>query len=626
MEKIFTPIKLGNVEIKNRVILPSMCVHFCEKDGHMNDCFREYVRRRAAGGAGLIIVPGSPHGKVSAGRPAMSDDSYIPDWEQLSELVHQYGTKLFCQIHPAKHQAGRGHVVEKPADYTEEDLQDLIDSYARCALRCKKAGVDGVDIHGAHAHEIALFMSEFYNDRTDQYGGSIEGRALFPAKIIRAIKELCGSEFPVIFRISGTEMVEGGRTVEESGEIAKILEAAGADAIHVSVGMPESGGYISAPMDVDDCFNVENAAVIKQYVSIPVIAVGRIVDVKDAVEIVETGKADMVSMARAQLADPELVNKYLGLNSDPVYRCIGCNQGCKDKKARKKITCMQNPLLGREELVHLVPATEEEKKKKILIIGAGVAGLEFACDLARRGLKPEIYEKKEVAGGLVNLAGLPPHKTNILSLVENRLEFLHQKEIDIHYGVTVTEAMLQSAGADIIAIATGSHPAVPEIPGIQGENVMTGDEVLQHEKITGKKIVVLGAGLIGCEVGDYLAELGNQVIITDMVSEPASTLNAFRRNFMLKRMRGYDIEWLMESRIVNIGLHEVTVLQKEEEKTIEHVDYVVVAAGRKQNQELLSAAEKWAREKVILLGDARESGTALNAIYNSVEPALQIFE
>ena len=338
MEKLFTPIKIGQAEIKNRVVLPSMCVHFCEKDGHMNDCFREYVRRRAAGGPGLLIVPGSPHGKKSPGRPALSDDSYIPDWAELAGIVHQYGAKLFCQLHPAKSQAGRGEKVEKPSDFTQEDLDGLIESYAQCALRCKKAGVDGVDIHGAHAHEIALFMSQFYNDRTDRYGGSVENRALFPARIVKAIKETCGRGFPVIFRISGTELVEGGRTAEETGRIARILEEAGADAIHVSVGMPESGGYISAPMDVEDCFNVDNAAVIRRYVNIPVIAVGRIVDIRQAVDVVESGKADMVSMARAQLADPELVNKYLGVNREPVYRCIGCNQGCKDKKARKKIT------------------------------------------------------------------------------------------------------------------------------------------------------------------------------------------------------------------------------------------------------------------------------------------------
>lgn len=624
MEKLFTPIKLGEVEIKNRVILPSMCVHFCEKDGHMNDCFREYVRRRAAGGAGLVIIPGSPHGKTSPGRPALSDDSYIPDWKELADIVHQYGTKLFCQLHPAKHQAGRGHAVEKPSDFTQKELDGLIESYARCALRCKKAGVDGVDIHGAHAHEIALFMSELYNDRTDQYGNGIQGRALFPAQIIKAIKAACGPGFPVVFRISGTELVEGGRTIEETGEIARALEAAGADAIHVSIGMPESGGYISATMDVEDCFNVENAAVIKQYVKIPVIAVNRIVDIRDAVSVVEQGKADMVSMARAQLADPELVNKYLGLNEDPVYRCIGCNQGCKDKKARKKITCMQNPLLGREERIHFPPATMEERKKKIMIAGAGPAGLELACNLARRGLVPEIYEKNPTPGGLVNLSALAPCKKNMLSLIESRVAFLERWGVKVQCGVEVTEELVRKKAPDVLAVATGSRPAVPEIPGIHGAGVMTGDEALAAGNITEKHVVALGAGLIGCEVADYLAESGNRITVVDVAAEAASAINAFRRNFLLKRMGQYSIRWLLQAQITDISLPAVKVTQQGEEILIEDADLVVVAAGRQPVRTLEVMADEG--RKVLVLGDAKSIGTALDAIYNSVEPALQIFQ
>lgn len=624
MERLFTPIKLGDVEIKNRVILPSMCVHFCEKDGHMNDCFREYVRRRAAGGAGLLIIPGSPHGKTSAGRPALSDDSYIPDWKELADIVHLYGARLFCQLHPSKHQAGRGHAVEKPSDFTQEELDGLIESYARCALRCKKAGVDGVDIHGAHAHEIALFMSEFYNDRTDEYGGSIEGRALFPAQIIKAIKTACGPGFPVIFRISGTELVEGGRTIQETGEIARVLEAAGADAIHVSIGMPESGGYISATMDVEDCFNVENAAVIKKYVTIPVIAVNRIVDIKDGVDIVEQGKADMISMARAQLADPELVNKYLGLNKEPVYRCIGCNQGCKDKKARKKITCMQNPLLGREELIHFVPADQEERQKKILIAGAGPAGLELACNLVRRGLAPEIYEKEAVPGGLVNLSALAPCKKNMLSLIKSRVEFLECHGVKVQCGVNVTDELVKEKNPDVLVVATGSRPAVPEIPGIHGPGVITGDEALAGERITGKHVVVLGAGLIGCEVADYLAEAGNRITIVDVAETAASTLNAFRRSFMLKRMSRYSIDWMLHTQIMDISLPRVKLLQQGEERTIEDADLLVVAVGRQPVGELKDGAGE--ERKVLVLGDAQEIGTALHAIYHSVEPALKIFD
>lgn len=624
-EKLFTPISLGNVTMKNRIIMPSMCVHFCDKEGYVNDCMLEYVRRRAAGGAGLLIIPGSPHGKCGPGRPALSDDKYIPGWEKLANTVHQYGAKLFCQIHPAKFQAGRGHNVEKPEDYTEENIENLIKSYVACALRCQKAGVDGVDIHGAHAHEIALFMSPLYNKRADQYGGDAAGRSLFPCKIVKAIKEACGEGFPVVFRISGEELVEGGRTIEESAEIAAFLEKAGADAIHVSVGMPESGGYISAPMDVEDCFNVENAAKIKEKVSIPVIAVNRIVDVKQAVDVVASGKADMVSMARSHLADPEIVNKYLGKNNEPVFRCVGCGQGCRDSAVRKKIICMQNPLLGREELVDFVPAAEEEKKKKIMIVGAGPAGLEVACDLARRGFSPKVYEKSSRPGGLLNLASLPPHKQNLNDITKSRVALLKQFGVEIQYNTEVTPTMLTEESPDVLIVATGSTPFIPPIKGIDAPNVITADEALMGEPITGKKIALLGGGLLGCETADMLAEEGNEVVIIDMIEKVATTLNAFRRNFMLKRMAQVPIRYQLESKVEEINLPDVKISNADGIQTLTGFDMAVISTGRKPLNTLQETAEqKLPETRVFVLGDAKKVDVALSAIYDAVDVALSI--
>ncbi len=259
-EKLFTPITIGNVTIKNRVIQPSMCVFFAEEEGSIGDAYLAYVDERVRGGVGMIIIPGSPHGKVGPGRPAMSDDKYLPGWKKLVETVHQYGAKLFCQLHPANLQAGRGFKIEMPADYTVEEIKAIVASYAACAERCKRVGVDGVEIHGAHAHEVAQFMSPLYNTRTDEYGGSLENRARFPMEIVKAIKEACGKEYPLIFRMSGDEGIEGGRRIQESAEIAKLVESVGADAIHVSRSMPESAEYASAPMSTAEVWRTASAS------------------------------------------------------------------------------------------------------------------------------------------------------------------------------------------------------------------------------------------------------------------------------------------------------------------------------------------------------------------------------
>lgn len=624
MQKLFTPIRLGNVELKNRVVMPSMCVHFCDPQGHVNDCMLEYVRRRAAGGAGLLIIPGSPHGKCSPGRPALSDDTYIPDWKLLADTVHQYGAKLFCQLHPAKLQAGRGQKVEEPEDYSQEDMDNLVASYAAGAVRCQKAEVDGVDIHGAHAHEIALFLSAMHNNRTDQYGGSIENRCRFPMRIVQAIKAACGDGFPVVFRISGTEAVEGGRSIDEGAEIAQWLEKAGADAIHVSIGMPASGGYISAPMDMDDCFNVDNAAVIHKKVKIPVIAVNRIVDIQQAVDIVESGKADMVSIARGHLADPELVNKYLGINKEPVCRCIGCNQGCKDSAARKKIICLQNPFLGLETERVLRPATEAGKAKKVVIVGSGPAGLEMALDLARRGLMPEIYEKAGIAGGLINLAAKSPRKANMASVVRYRLESLKQLGVPIHLNTKMTPELLAQLRPDIVVLATGSAPVVPAIAGIEGKGVFLCDDVLQGKAIPGQKVAVLGGGLIGCEVADYLASRGKEVTIIDVIPQLAATLNSSRRSMMLRRMSKLPISYKLERKVVRIALPEVIISGPEGEETLTGFDALVVSAGRASLNDLLDTVKSLPGVQVVVIGDAGGSGLALNAIHQAAQAACDL--
>lgn len=623
MAKVLDPIRIGTVQLKNRVVFPSMCVFFCDGEGYINDTITEYVRARAKGGVGLIIIPGSPHGKPGPGRPALSHDGYIPGWRRLADTAHAYGARLFCQLHPAKLQAGKGEPVDDINDFTPEYIRSLIDSYAACALRARQAGVDGVEIHGAHAHEVAQMMSPHYNHRTDGYGGSVKNRARFAVEVIRGIKEKAGEDYPVIFRISGDELVEGGRRIEETVEIAQLLEKAGADAIHVSCGMPESDYAISAPMDVEDLFNVGNAARVKAAVRIPVIAVNRITTMEQADAVIQSGKADLAAMARANFADPEIVAKYEGRVSGPVRRCVGCNQGCRDAVTYKKVRCMQNPRLGFEAVLDFSPAKDTDKK--VLIAGAGPAGLEAAYALTLRGFRPILCEKEAVPGGLMNLAAIPPKKERLGQVTAFRVEALRQAGVEIRCNVEVTPELVAAEAPDVLIIATGSVPARPPIPGLDRELVVTTDDLLAGLRTVKGRIVVIGGGLVGCEAADYLAAQGCQVEILEMGDKLAAGLNKSRRLFLLQRMADSGVTLRLQTQVEEIREDGLWVSSGGYRYPLAPVDGVVLAAGRRSLETLGEKVKGLCpRTKVFVIGDAQCPGMAIDAIQQGARAAAQI--
>ncbi len=626
MMSVLDPVRIGNVEMKNRVVFPSMCVFFCDSEGYINETMIEYVHERAVGGAGLLIIPGSPHGKVGPGRPALSHNGYIPGWEKLAAVVHEHDAKLFCQLHPAKFQAGRGFAIDDVNDFTPEYIHSLIESYADCAVRAKMAGVDGVEIHGAHAHEVAQFMSPFYNKRTDSYGGSTENRARFGVEIVEGIKRITGADYPLIFRISGNEMVQGGREIEETVEIARLLEKAGADALHVSCGMPESEYAISMPMDMDDLFNVDSAAAVKAAVSVPVIAVDRIATMEEADAVIKSKKADLAALARAQLADPDIVAKYEGRVPGPVRRCIGCNQGCRDAAVYKKIRCMQNARLGFESTLNYLPVSQEQAQRKIMIVGAGPAGLEAAYDLSLRGFRPTVYEKEAAPGGLLNLASLPPKKERMNDLTHFRVEALKQAGIEIHYNVEVTPELVAKQAPDVLIVATGSTTAMPPIAGLDAQIVATADDVLAGRRMMeGKHIVVIGGGLVGCEAADYLAVNGCHVEIIEMSDQVAGGLNKSRRHFLMQRMTEKDVTVRLLTKVERIDADEIQVCSADYSYAIKNVDGVVLAAGRRPADMLSQQVKELLPQTCIyVVGDAQKPGVALDAIHQAARVAAQI--
>jgi len=618
-----SPINIGSVTIKNRIVFPSICTFFCNSDGTMSEDFIEYVISLARGGIGLITIGGNPHGEASAGRPIISEDKYIPGWTLLANEVHKYRAKLFCQLHPVSVYDDNGSALKKPGDFPVDIIQNLVESFAAGAARCQKAGADGVEIEGCHERYLADFLSPYSNDRTDEYGGSVEGRAKMSLDIVRRIKEVCGKDYPIIFKIVSDEMVKGGLKLPESIEIIKLLEKAGIDAVHVSIGrMPESSAIKCAPMDMPDCLNIDAAKAVKNVVNTPVIAVNRIVTIEQANDLIDSGYADMAAMGRAHLADPELVNKYLGLSPLPPRVCIGCNQGCRIGKVDgRNIRCMQNPFLGRLHSLRISKPDNQLKNKKIIIVGAGPAGLEAACVLAENGIMPQIYEKSQVPGGLINLAKLPPFKENMDRLVRYRIQYLQQKNVCINCGVEVTPEFLAKLSPDIVILATGSTAMIPPIAGLKNAEITTADEFLSGVSLSGERFAVLGGGLIGCETAESLAASGKKVEIFEMQDDIAIDLIESRRYYMLKRINEAGINVHLRSKVLRVALPDIEVENSDGKKEVfTAFDGVIVATGRKSYDPLNEACNALGdRTQVIKIGDVNKPSMAIDAIRNAAE-------
>jgi 2,4-dienoyl-CoA reductase-like NADH-dependent reductase (Old Yellow Enzyme family)/thioredoxin reductase len=634
-QKLLEPVRIGSLELKNRMIVPALTTNFANSDATVNERLKDFLIARAKGGFSLItteITSISPYGNRMPFQLGIWDDKFIPGFRDLAKAIHDEGAKIAIQLFHAGRQThssiiGRAPVAPStipcpvlkdiPKELTLKEIEELEEQFAEGARRAKEAGVDAVELQGAHGYLVAQFMSYYANRRTDAYGGSLEGLLRFPIEIIQKIRSKVGPDYPIIFRLSGEEKTLGGRTIQETKMLIPFLEEAGVDAFDVSIGVYNSFHYLVAPMAVPPGFNVNAASEVRKVSSVPVIAVGRINDPHQAEQILREGQADLIAMGRASIADPELPNKVASGNYDDIRWCIGCNE-CIDRLSSPELylSCSVNPTVGREREMTLTPAP---RSKKVLVIGGGPGGMEAARVAALRGHEVYLYEKGEKLGGQFNLAATPPCKQDITKAINYLSIQIKKVGVKIILGKEVTEELIDELQPEAVVIATGGVPLIPDIPGTQQERVATAFDILDGKLRPGRRILVIGGGMVGCETADFLGQLrGREVTLVEAFPEIARDVGDATRHFLLQRLAQENVRIITSALVKRITEDGVILERNDSEERLSSFDTIILALGVVPLNNLASRIQAKVKEMYVI-GDAKQTRKAIDAIAEGTE-------
>lgn len=637
-EHLLSPIKIRGLELKNRIILPAMGTRMANEKGEITDRLIAYHAARAKGGCGLNIVEVAAVHRPSS--PAhfvwICEDSLIEGHKKLTDAIHENGGKAGIQLW----QGGLAVSMDPsaqillPSDMnlgqytipgiTLEQIKEIVFCYGQAARRAVEAGYDCIEFHLAHNYLPHSFLSGGLNHRTDEYGGSFENRCRFPLEVIDAIRNNIPEDMPLFIRIDAhDDFLEKGLTIEEVIDFCNIAKNHGVDVLDVSRGniLTAATIYEVPPIDVPQGFNIENASRIRKETNMLTIGVGRINHEDFAEKLLAEDKVDMVVMGRAQLADPELVNKLKEGRTQDIIHCIGCDQGCYDGFTdvvnREFITCMRNPNIG-HEAEHTF--TKTENPKHVWIVGGGVGGMEAAKVLKELGHEPEIFEASDHLGGQFIIAGKAPGKKE---MEDAAIEMAKQTEriCKIHLNTKVTPEMIEEKKPDHVIIATGALPIALRLDGEdQIHHVQANDVLMGKEKLSGY-IAIIGGGLVGLEAADYLATQGCKVTVLEMKDKIGADLGSLRQIAVMMKMNQLKVE-LKPSSKVNSLSKEGVVLESGQTIPCEHVVYAV-GSKSVDNSELCSMMDKLSIPYQII-GDAKAARRALNAIEEGYYAAMEV--
>jgi len=633
--KLFEPIEIGGVRVKNRIVMPAGETHFEAPDGGVTDRLLEFYRERARGGVGLAIVGLAKIEGHFMGGLAAHDDKYIPDLAKVANIFHQHDVKCALQLgHPGRYEVSfdpsRQPVAPSPIpppiftkrvpkELTKQEILQIEEEFAQAAVRAKEAGFDAVELLSGAGYLIAQFFSPATNKRADEYGGSLENRARFAVEIIQRIKEKCGTSYPVLIRVAGDEFIEGGNTINEMKRIAKVLEDAGIAAINVMAGWHESPRPLTTMLVPRGGFAYLSAE-IKKVVSVPVIIAHRINDPFTAEKILREGMADMVAMFRALLADPELPIKAKEERFDEIRICVACNQGCLDRVfGGQPITCLVNPTVGREAEFRNLKA---ERRKKVVIVGGGPGGCMAAELLAKKGHEVVLFERTNMLGGQLNIAAKSPLAYEFAEVGKYFMNVLPKLGVKIYYNIEADVSKVLAEKPDVVIVAVGASPLIPPIPGV--ESAVTAFDVLMNKVEVGKRVVVIGGGGVGCNTAAKLADEGKDVTLVEMLPKIGQDIGITTRWTVLLYLRERGVKILTNKRAVEIkrGALVIEDVQSGERNEIP-CDTVILAVGTKPNDGLYDELVGKVPE-VYKIGDCAKPRKAIDATHEAADLALKI--
>lgn len=602
-----------------------MVMNLCEEDGSCTERFAAYHEAKAKGGFAMIItedfaitnVAGKGHKYIGG----LWKDEHIPGFKEYTDRLHKWGALSIVQLHHPGRQIG---VIDAdtpwapsaipcpfspdmmPHEMTQAEIKLVVKQFGQAAARAKAAGFDGCELHGAHGYLIEEFMSPYSNKRTDEYGGDLCNRMRFALEIIHEVREQTGPDFIIGYKLSSDEWVSGGLTIEDTKAYVPFLEEAGVDYFGVSVGVYRSGDQIIPSMYTEHGWIANNAKEVKSVASVPVYAIGRINDTRVANAIIKSGKADMVAMGRQSIADPETPNKAKAGCFTDIRTCVGCLHGCDaNVNLEKSGTCELNPIIGHESEAEY-QTVMTESPKKVLVIGAGPAGLEAAIGAAKCGHSVTVYDKDRWAGGKYRLASVPPCKGELGAFIVWQMHELKKLNVPVILNTEVTKELVDSVKPDVVIAATGTNPVVPKmIPGYDKDIVVLGTDVLSGKANTGHNVVVIGGGHAGAETANHIASYMKNVTIVELQEDIAMDEVDTPRNALLADLKKNEVRVCASTSVQEIKDHSVIVSGKYNEEV--ECDTVVISIGHKPNT-VLADELKAAGYDVRVIGDAVSVG------------------
>lgn len=632
---LFEPCEVAGLKLANRLVMPPMGTGLPDHDGHVTEETIAYYRRRAQGGVGLISLEASlvsPDAYGVGPEIRLHNESSIPGLTKLATAVKDEGVPVGIQLwHPGR-QTLLGTAIAPsaiplsprtpiPHALTIPEIHELIEYYALSAAHCQAAGMDFVEVHGAHCYLPCEFLSPTSNSREDEYGGSLENRARFMLEIVAAIRATCGEDYPIFFRISGEEGAPGGFTVADTAQVSRWLQDAGVSCISVSGGNWHALHLTIPPMSIERGVLLASAAAIRAAVDIPVIAAGRLDDAALAERALADGSADLIAIGRALIADADWPNKVKAGRADTIRPCIACN-ACVDLVAQaQEARCAVNPEVGRDGtwLVETAAAP-----RKVMVVGSGPSGMEAARIARLRGHDVSIWERDGVLGGKLDVASRAPSKTAVLDFAAYQSRTLGELGVSIHTDVEVTAESIAGEAPDAIIIATGAAPLIPPIPGLDGPGIVDAQSILlgKLEVAPGQRVAVIGGSATGCETAEFLMETAKEVSIIEMLPRVGRGVELITRQRLIAELKGHGVALRMGCRVTSV---EPGLVHYEDADGATHsleVDLVALAIGWRPRGNLL--AEALGGRDVTVIGDALTPADFVAAINVGADAGLAV--